>query len=229
MLKGVIFDLDDTLYDFKTIDPIAISEVCEYGAKLVGVSHDDFMEAYAYGKQKIKAILPEVAAIHNRIFYLQFALEYLKVNPYERAVELNDYYWERFMEKITPFPGVVETLTKLKEKNIQTSLCTDMLADKQFRKMKVLGLDSLMTHMVSSEEVGIEKPGKMMFLRALEKLGTAPAETLMVGDNLKKDIMGAQSVGIRGLWRSEDTAKAKALKIERFMSYDEPVWQEILK
>lgn len=229
MLKGVIFDLDDTLYDFKTIDPIAISEVCEYGAKLVGVSHDDFMEAYAHGKRKIKDTLPEVAAIHNRIFYIQFALEYLKVNPYGRAAELNDYYWERFLEKITPFPGVVETLTKLKEKNISTSLCTDMLADKQFRKMKVLGLDSLMTHMVSSEEVGIEKPDKRMFLRALDKLGVAPAEALMVGDNLKKDIMGAQSIGIRGLWRSEDTAKAEALKIERFMSYDEPVWQDILK
>lgn len=42
----------------------------------------------------------------------------------------------------------------------------------------------------------IGKPGRAMFQTALERLGTAPHHTLMIGDRLDTDILGAQQVGI---------------------------------
>ncbi len=41
------------------------------------------------------------------------------------------------------------------------------------------------------------KPAPEMFRQCLERLGTPPAETLMVGDRLETDIRGAQALGIR--------------------------------
>jgi 4-nitrophenyl phosphatase len=47
------------------------------------------------------------------------------------------------------------------------------------------------------EPVIIGKPGRPMFEAALQQLGTAAAETLMIGDRLDTDILGAQRAGLR--------------------------------
>src|SRR3990172_6080875 len=50
------------------------------------------------------------------------------------------------------------------------------------------------------EEFGAGKPDERIFRHALEKLNVAPSNAWMVGDNLERDIGGAQAVGISGIW-----------------------------
>ena len=50
--------------------------------------------------------------------------------------------------------------------------------------------------MVTSEEVGVEKPEPAAFLTALERLGVSAGEAVFIGDNPDGDIRGAIGAGI---------------------------------
>jgi HAD superfamily hydrolase (TIGR01509 family) len=60
---------------------------------------------------------------------------------------------------------------------------------------QVRGLDGLVDAWVFSYELGVAKPDAQLFLTACEKLGVAPASTLMVGDDPMADA-GAAAVGL---------------------------------
>ena len=53
---------------------------------------------------------------------------------------------------------------------------------------------------MSSEEAGKEKPHPIMFYKALDKLECTKQESVMIGDNWDKDILGAYNFGIEDIW-----------------------------
>ncbi len=61
-------------------------------------------------------------------------------------------------------------------------------------------LTSLFEATLISAEFGLRKPRKEIFLAACEQLGTAPAETLFVGDSWESDVLGAKAVGMDTAW-----------------------------
>ena len=62
-----------------------------------------------------------------------------------------------------------------------------------------------------SSQVGIFKPDAGIFLAALDRLGSAPSETAMVGDSIDKDCLPAQRLGMKGIWlRNPTTAEGAA-------------------
>ena len=78
--------------------------------------------------------------------------------------------------------------------------------DEQTETLLRLGIIHLVDALVVSEDVGKEKPAQEMFERALAELGGhKPAEALMVGDSLERDIAGAKTFGMRTVWLHEDT------------------------
>ena len=60
-------------------------------------------------------------------------------------------------------------------------------------------LEGLFSVALSSYEHGFMKPHPSIFQSALEKVGAAPSEAVMVGDSLLHDIQGARSIGMRGV------------------------------
>jgi putative hydrolase of the HAD superfamily len=60
-------------------------------------------------------------------------------------------------------------------------------------------LDQLVSAWLSSSEHGYNKPHPSIFLTALQLLGVAPGEAVMVGDNYRHDIEGARAVGMEGI------------------------------
>jgi putative hydrolase of the HAD superfamily len=53
---------------------------------------------------------------------------------------------------------------------------------------------------VTSEEVGVSKPSGGIFHAALDAIGAAPDEAVMLGDAWSTDIAGARGVGVRAIW-----------------------------
>ena len=51
-----------------------------------------------------------------------------------------------------------------------------------------------------SSDLGVRKPNPKIFIRALQHWDIPAEQTLMVGDNLKADIYGAQQIGMKGIW-----------------------------
>ena len=62
------------------------------------------------------------------------------------------------------------------------------------------GLGRYVSSVADSAVVGVSKPERRMFLRALEELECEPFETVHVGDSFAEDVVGAASCGMRAVW-----------------------------
>jgi putative hydrolase of the HAD superfamily len=60
-----------------------------------------------------------------------------------------------------------------------------------------LGLDPYVTHVVTSKDVGSEKPHPLIFLAALDSAGVEAEESVYVGDQYSCDVVGARGVGMK--------------------------------
>jgi putative hydrolase of the HAD superfamily len=70
----------------------------------------------------------------------------------------------------------------------------------QADKIAVCGIREHIDTLVVSEEVGVAKPDREIFRVALERLGAAPGDAVMIGDSWSADIAGARAAGIRSVW-----------------------------
>ena len=218
-MQAVIFDLDDTLYDYKSLDKKARANVEVYACDMLGIPKEQFNEAYQFGRQKTKAGLADVGAGHNRMLYYQKTLEYLGINPIPLSMQLYERYWGTFLREMQPFPGVKELFAFLKEKGICIMICTDLTAHIQHRKIAALGIAGDVRYLVSSEEAGKEKPAPEIFSLCLEKLNLLPDEVWYVGDSLEKDVKGAIQAGMRAVWfrpesKEDNPADASYMEVE---------------
>ncbi|MFQ6106468.1 MAG: HAD family hydrolase [Thermoplasmata archaeon] len=102
----------------------------------------------------------------------------------------------------TPFEGAKELLGKLRERGIALAIIsnTGRTGGDFFRElMKSYGLAGYFDGMTFSNEVGIRKPNKEIFLRTLEQIDVKPDEAMHIGDSPDTDIAGAKNVGMVGV------------------------------
>jgi FMN phosphatase YigB (HAD superfamily) len=62
------------------------------------------------------------------------------------------------------------------------------------------GLSPSVSVAVDSTRVGFKKPDRRIFQAALDALGTSAAETVFIGDSLRRDMAGARDMGMRHVW-----------------------------
>lgn len=204
MIKGVLLDLDDTLYDYQSLNEIAVERLQEFCQARFGIPKARFQEAYQWSRQETKKVLEDTAAGHNRILYFQKLLEYLHKNPISYALEMYDVYWSAILELMVLNPGVEKLLKYCKDKTIKVGIGTDLTAHIQHRKLKALGIDHYIDAIVTSEEAGKEKPDIRLFRMLLSKLQITSKEAVYIGDSLKKDVLGAKAAGIHAVWYTKE-------------------------
>lgn len=64
------------------------------------------------------------------------------------------------------------------------------------RVLEIVGLAKYFQFVLSSGEIGCEKPGKRIFKAAIKAVGVTPNEALHIGDDYEADILGASPLGI---------------------------------
>jgi len=93
------------------------------------------------------------------------------------------------------FDDVLSTLKTLKERKLILGLLTNL--DKDMNPIcRELGLEPYLDFVVTSGEVGVDKPEPPIFLAALQRAGVNASEVVHVGDQYKLDVIGARGVGI---------------------------------
>lgn len=200
-MKTIFFDLDDTLYKapIEECNEILIA----YTAQKYAISLEVARTAFETGKKQTKELLPDVAATHNRLLYVQHMLEYLKKNVITDTLELYNVFWNNFLEKSELRKGVKETLEELKSNGVSVGICTDLTAHIQHRKLQKLGLASYIDWLVTSEEAGEEKPSIKMFHLCAKKAKCELNDIIYAGDNYKKDFLGASNAGMKAILYDE--------------------------
>ncbi|MBR3504007.1 MAG: HAD hydrolase-like protein [Clostridia bacterium] len=97
-------------------------------------------------------------------------------------------------------PGAKETMLALYEEGYTIAMVADGLVESFHNTMTQHGLDHIFAAKAISEAVGVEKPDARMFQCAMDQLGlsgTDKPRILMIGNNLAKDVAGANAFGVR--------------------------------
>lgn len=122
--------------------------------------------------------------------------------------DLAEALYEQMSHQWRPYDDTVPVLSELRRRGVRTAIVSNIGFDlRPIVERAGLEVDAL----VLSYEVGSVKPDQGIFQHALDLLGAAPAETLMVGDSWRDDA-GAAALGIRTLLLPRTTGRTHGLE-----------------
>jgi HAD superfamily hydrolase (TIGR01509 family) len=208
IIKGLLLDLDNTLYLYEPAHEAGLKSVFITLAQITKLTVEELTVPYEQAKSQVKRRLLSTAASHHRLLYLQTMLEQLNIFSPTLTKKLHEEYWAAFLPAMQPIPGMSEALHAL-AKTLSIGIITNFVADIQYRKLEQLGIDNIVTHLVTSEEMGCEKPDPKIFHAACKKMQLRPEELCMIGDDLAADIIPARNLGMETLWLVPETDTTK--------------------
>lgn len=221
MIKAVIFDLDNTLYDYDAINEKAVQYAGDWLCQETGISYGEFQKAFNEGRALTKKYMRDCASQHNRIIYFQKTSECLGLNPIRYSLELYEKYWGYMLDNMKLTQGADRLLKRLKDSGIRIAICTDLTTHIQHRKLRKLGIADYVDVFVSSEEADAEKPDMRMFDMTIRKLGILPQEAVYVGDSYSKDIIGAKNAGMLPVWFNPHGKERKGITVDNMLEITE--------
>jgi putative hydrolase of the HAD superfamily len=204
-LHVVLFDLDDTLHDDTHAYSSAAEEVAREVAAERGVDALALKDAYIAESEgfwhRLSPLDLKVKMASLRASLWQAALESVGVGGdpalAQRSAERYNAYRAKYF---TVFPGAVDLLRALRERNIKLGIVTNGLSETHREKIALLQISEYFDAIFLSDEVGMVKPDPLLFAHACRTLGGAPAHAAMVGDRYDRDIAGALKAGLYTIW-----------------------------
>ena len=109
---------------------------------------------------------------------------------------MGDRFLEMLPTRTILFPYTIEILDYLTDKSYELHLITNGFEHTQHSKLKHSGLSSYFKQVITSEGSNSLKPKKEIFDFAFQKTGATPDESIMIGDTMEVDILGAMNAGI---------------------------------
>ncbi len=188
LIKGVFFDIDDTLYDSTKLATMArrnsIQAMIDAGL--------DVAEEVLYSK--LDEIIKEFGSNYPR--HYDALLKAFEVEGSPQIIAAGVVAYEHTKAGyLRPFPGVVPTLLKLREEH-KLGVISNGLAVKQWEKLIGLGIHHFFDIVTTSDEDGYSKPQKEIFEYSMKELNLKSKECVMVGDRLDTDILGGKIAGM---------------------------------
>ncbi len=207
----IYFDLDHTLWDYKANAYEAFRDIYDQFELYrqtdsldsffnVFVKYNDLLwERYRKGEIKKKSLLTErfeltlgEFGIHKNGMAEKISQAYITLSPY----------------KTNLLPYTREVLTYLSDK-YNLYILTNGFNEVQFIKLNKSNLTGFFKQVFTSENAGYQKPRKEIFEYALKSVNAKKSESLMVGDDLNVDIIGARSFGIDQVYFNPDNLPHK--------------------
>ncbi len=196
--RHVFFDLDNTLWDFEKNSRAALTHLYhKHDLPGLGVKDLDLFihkyqernemmwEAYRLGKI-------DKPTLRNKRFELTFWDMGLDAGLAPPA--LADDYLHISPRMTALFPGAHETLQYLSEK-YTLHIITNGFEEAQYIKMREASLEHYFREVIISEHTGFRKPDQRIFEYAQELTGAKNDDSIMIGDGLEVDVIGARNAG----------------------------------
>ena len=189
MIRAILFDLDDTLIDFKGMKSAAISAAAKAMVK-AGLKMTP-----AEAARKLDKVYWGVGIESDRAI-TQFLKMLGKLDDKILAAGINGYLKAKLVHT-KPVEDAVATIKTLKKKGLKVGVVTDAPRLKAWQRLDLMGMADLFDVVVAFEDTGKKKPDEAPFRAALKKLGVRPEEAVMVGDWYERDIEGARNLGMK--------------------------------
>jgi len=181
-------DLDDTMYSYQPCHEAANLAVTEQASSRLGLSKSKWTQAVSTSRDEVKNSLGSSASSHSRLLYFKLALEKLGLGSHlELALQLETTYWGNFVRAVKPAEGLHELLELTREHGIPVVVLTDLTTSIQIRKLHHLQCLEFITGLVSSEDVGGDKPNPKFITYSQSNLGIGQGHWWIIGDDLEKD------------------------------------------
>lgn len=204
MIKAVVFDLDDTLISEKEYVRSGFRQV----AKKIA-TENELEEEYVY-ELMYETFNEDSKNVFNRVLdklNIKYEIEYIK--------ELINYY-RGHMPDIQLYDDAKYMIETLHEKGIKLGMITDGYKITQRNKLEVLDISNYFEHIVVTDELGREfwKPHKKSYEIIKEKLGFDYDEMVYVGDNVSKDFVMANKLGMSTVFINREDSVYSGMKMD---------------
>jgi putative hydrolase of the HAD superfamily len=203
-IRGVLFDIDDTLVDLEYAMTTALREVSEHllpGLDQAGWQRFGRIFTHETTHYYDRYLAGELTFNDQRLLRGRAALGHFGV---ELADGEEAHQWLSAYGRLQPgyvraFEDVVPLLDALDAAGVPYGAVSNNVHDYQRAKLDGAGLDRI-TRLVGTDTVGVAKPEAAIYLEGVRLLGTDPSDTLYVGDNRMLDAEGSTAAGLLGVW-----------------------------
>jgi putative hydrolase of the HAD superfamily len=154
----VIFDLDNTLYDYESANSAGETALIDFLHENLKISNAEIKNQLIHSRKNVKDALGTTASSHSRLMYIREFLNSNDLNVHATfALECEQVFWRSYMEKTVLFEGVEEFVNYLRLSRSKLVLVTDLSTQIQIRKLAWLGLEKVFELIITSEEAGGDK------------------------------------------------------------------------
>ena len=198
--KHLFFDLDHTLWDFDANARATLQQL-HLDLRLVDKGIHDFElfhKNYLQHNEKLwtRYRNGQIKQDELRIKRMWLTLLDFQIADEDLTRQLSDLFLQLLPTRTILFPDTKEVLEYLTEKGYQLHLITNGFEKTQHAKLNHSGLAGFFKVVITSEGSNSLKPQKEIFEYALNKSGAMVNESIMIGDTLDVDILGAMNAGM---------------------------------
>ena len=195
-ITHVFFDLDHTLWDFDKNSALTFEKI--FNQNNIDINLSEFLEVYlpinlSYWKLYREDKIDKSSLRYGRLNDTFTALD-VKVKT-SMIHKLSEDYITYLCTFNHLFDGTEEILEYLKPK-YKLHIITNGFKEVQQGKLNKANINHYFETVTNSEMVGVKKPNPRIFHHALEKARAFPQNSIMIGDNLEADVLGAIDVGL---------------------------------
>lgn len=203
MIKAVLIDIDDTIFDFQKCSKNAFKKTLN---KLdLSYKEKDFLyfnkvNDILWSKQKLGEInIEEVFTHRSNMMSKYFELDI------EKEI-FNDLFVEFLYDEIEMVDGIEDLLSYLSNK-YQIYAASNGVYDMQVNRIKKSNLSKYFKDIFVSDKIGYEKPNERFFNKIMDITKYSNDDLIMVGDSMKSDIIGAKNSKIKSIYFNKENKK----------------------
>ena len=198
-ISDIFFDLDHTLWDFERNSALTFQKI--FHEAEIEVSLSKFLEVYVPLNLAFWKLYRENKINKTELRYQRLKTAFDSIG-YEINDEVIDILSAAYITNLAAYnnllPNTVEILDYLKPK-YKLHIITNGFEEVQNRKLVNSNISGYFNQVINSEMAGVKKPNPEIFELALHKANARADRSLMVGDNIEADILGAKAVGFHAL------------------------------